>query len=78
MKVAVSIPDEVFAEAEALARRLNLPRSRIYANALREFTDRHDADCVTELLNKVIAELGPQDMGFNERAAFDLMKKIDA
>ncbi len=35
MKTAVSIPDDVFNEAESLARRTNVSRSELYANALR-------------------------------------------
>ena len=35
MKTAVSIPDDVFDEAEELARRSNITRSELYANALR-------------------------------------------
>ena len=35
MKTAVSIPDDVFHEAEELARRCNITRSELYANALR-------------------------------------------
>jgi metal-responsive CopG/Arc/MetJ family transcriptional regulator len=34
MKVAVSIPDDVFAEAEALAKRMKSSRSEIYSRAL--------------------------------------------
>jgi hypothetical protein len=39
MKVAVSIPDDVFAEAEALAKRMKSSRSEIYSGALGEFID---------------------------------------
>ncbi|MBS0612600.1 MAG: ribbon-helix-helix protein, CopG family [Proteobacteria bacterium] len=34
MNVAASIPDDVFAEVEALARRLKKSRSEIYSLAL--------------------------------------------
>jgi metal-responsive CopG/Arc/MetJ family transcriptional regulator len=53
MKIAISIPDEIFMEAERLARRLNKSRSRLYTDAVREFLARHDPDSVTEALNQV-------------------------
>jgi len=41
MKTAVSVPDEVFDEAEHLAKRLKISRSELYAKALAEFVSRH-------------------------------------
>jgi predicted transcriptional regulator len=38
VKIAVSIPDDVFAAAEAEARRRGLNRSALYTEALRQFT----------------------------------------
>lgn len=38
MKIAVSIPDDVFAAAEAEARRRGVNRSAFYAEALRQLT----------------------------------------
>jgi metal-responsive CopG/Arc/MetJ family transcriptional regulator len=53
MKTAISIPDDVFAEAEQLTRRLRKSRSQLYTDALREYLARHDPDAVTEALNQV-------------------------
>ena len=53
MKIAVSIPDDVYAEAERLTRRLNRSRSQLYTDALREYLARHESDVVTEALNRV-------------------------
>ena len=44
MKTAISIPDDVFNEAEALARRTKKSRSEVYARAVREYVARHSAD----------------------------------
>lgn len=60
MKVAVSIPDDVFAQAEALAGELRLSRSGMYARALREYLDRRTDDA-TARMNSVIDELGGND-----------------
>jgi predicted transcriptional regulator len=57
MKVAVSIPDDVFESAEHLARRLKLSRSAIYASALAEFVAKRKASKVTERLDAVYEEV---------------------
>jgi metal-responsive CopG/Arc/MetJ family transcriptional regulator len=43
MKVAVSIPDPIFAEAEALVKQFGTSRSELYRRALGEFISRHPA-----------------------------------
>lgn len=55
MKTAVSVPNEVFAEAERLARRLKKSRSRLYSEAVADYVARHDADQVTAKLDEVLA-----------------------
>jgi metal-responsive CopG/Arc/MetJ family transcriptional regulator len=55
MKTAVSLPDDVFAEAEALAEAQGLTRSGLYSAALREYLARHQSDAVTEALDAVYA-----------------------
>jgi hypothetical protein len=53
MKVAISIPDDVFESAEALGKRLGVPRSRLYATALADFVAKHRGGKVTEALDRV-------------------------
>ncbi|MEO6966944.1 MAG: hypothetical protein ABI132_00580 [Rhodanobacteraceae bacterium] len=53
MKVAISVPDPVFREAEALASILNKSRSQLYAEALAGFVHKHSAHNVTQRLNAV-------------------------
>jgi len=55
MKVALSIPDEVFESAETLAKRLGVSRSRLYATAVADFLAKHRGQKVTERLNSVYA-----------------------
>ena len=57
MKTAVSIPDDLYAEAEQMARRLKRSRSGLYADAVREYLTRHDDDAITGALNQVCAEI---------------------
>ncbi len=55
MKVAVSIPDELYAEADRLAREAQRSRSELYARALSEYVARHAPDRVTESMNDAVA-----------------------
>ena len=56
MKLALSIPDELFDAAETLGKRLGVSRSRLYATALEDFVAKHQAKKITERLNAVYAE----------------------
>jgi metal-responsive CopG/Arc/MetJ family transcriptional regulator len=57
MKTAVSLPDEVFHDAERHAKRTRKSRSQLYAEALAEYLARHAPDAVTESMNVVIDQL---------------------
>lgn len=56
MKTAVSLPDSIFEEAEALARQLGISRSELYANALKAYLKRHNREQIQLKLNEVYAE----------------------
>lgn len=56
MKVAVSLPDPVFAAAERLAGQLKVPRSQLYAQALSNYLGTRGAAAITEQLNAIYAE----------------------
>jgi predicted transcriptional regulator len=58
MKTAVSVPDELFAQVEALARSTHRSRSEVYSTALREYVARHAPDRVTDAVDAVVADLG--------------------
>ncbi|MGF1666058.1 MAG: hypothetical protein ACFCVC_07260 [Acidimicrobiia bacterium] len=51
VKVAISLPDQLFQRADALAGRLGVSRSRLYADALAEYLVHHTSDGVTEALD---------------------------
>ena len=57
VKVAVSIPDSLFAEAERLARRRKLSRSQLYAEALEMLVGREDDSDITRRLDAVYRDL---------------------
>ena len=53
MKIALSIPDEIFESGETLGKRLGVSRSRLYATALAEFVAKHRGRKITARLNTV-------------------------
>ena len=56
VKTAISIPDEVFLAAEALAERLGVSRSELYAAAVAEYGAALRSRGVTARLNEVYAD----------------------
>jgi predicted transcriptional regulator len=58
MKTAVSIPDDLFAQVDRLARRSRRSRSEVYSAALREYVARHAPDEITDALDRIVAEAG--------------------
>lgn len=60
MKTAVSVPDAIFKQAERLAKRTRMSRSRLFSEALREYVARHAPEEVTEAMDRVCTELGDE------------------
>ncbi|MEG3843323.1 hypothetical protein [Microcoleus sp. herbarium14] len=56
IKTAISLPDLVFEEAEALANQLELSRSELYTKALQAYVRRHNRDRISRKLNQVYSE----------------------
>jgi len=69
MKTAVSVPDDVYEQAEDLVRRSGRTRSELYSTALRDYLAAHDADSVTDVMDKALQEIGPDTDSFVESAA---------
>lgn len=66
MKVAISLPDPIFSEAEKLAQRLRVSRSQLYAQAIAEYLCKRQDSLVTERLNTLYAEgQEPVDSGLD-------------
>ncbi|MBX3142142.1 MAG: ribbon-helix-helix protein, CopG family [Trueperaceae bacterium] len=55
MKTAISLPDDVYRDADRLAKSMGLSRSELYATAVREFLARHRHADVTSRLNELYA-----------------------
>ncbi len=77
MKTAVSIPDQVFEQAERLARRTRKSRSHIFSSALREYVARHSPDEVTDAMDRVCDQLSEQGDLFVARAARQTLERSE-
>lgn len=69
MKTAVSVPSDVYEQAEELARRTGRTRSEIYSTALRDYLAHHQADPVTEAMDQALDEIDPGPDAFLDAAA---------
>lgn len=77
MRTAVSIPDDVFEEAERLAGRMQTSRSQLYARALAEFVARHDEDRVTAAMDAVVDEVSAGVDEFTREAARQTLRRVE-
>jgi hypothetical protein len=77
MKTAVSVPDQVFEEAELLAKRLKMSRSKLYAKALADFISRHSPDAVTDSFNRVCKEVQDEPDPAFQRAARKVLENSE-
>ncbi|MCU0647721.1 MAG: ribbon-helix-helix protein, CopG family [Gemmatimonadaceae bacterium] len=55
MKIAISLPDDLFERADALAEALGVSRSALYAEAMAEYLTRRSAHETTARLDAVYA-----------------------
>jgi len=77
MKTAVSLPGEIFAQAERLARRLKKSRSKLYSDAIAEYIARRDPDLIVEKLDETWGRLGGPDDGFVAAASRRALERSD-
>lgn len=56
MKTAISLPDAIFQEAEALAQRLGMSRSELYTEALKAYLRRYNREQILSKLNEVYSK----------------------
>lgn len=56
MKTAISIPDDLFQSADALAAEMGISRSELYRNAVAEYVAKRRDENITARLNEVYRE----------------------
>jgi metal-responsive CopG/Arc/MetJ family transcriptional regulator len=77
MKTAISIPDDVFEDAERLARRSRKSRSQLFSDAVREYVARHAPEDVTEAMDRVCADVGTAPDPFTSAAARRILERTE-
>ena len=78
MKTAVSIPNDVFAEAEKVARKLGISRSHLFSQAVREWLDARRNHDVTESYNRAFGDAGDvQDARLAVEAARRVLRDVE-
>lgn len=71
MKTAISVPDDVFREADRAAEQLGWSRSQLYTRAMSEFLERRGVDPVTAALDALADELPTSTPSNTGRALID-------
>ena len=69
MKVAISVPDNIYRAADKAARRMRVPRSQLYARAVEAYLKLPEGQDVTERLNAVYGDEIRERDPFLEKAA---------
>jgi hypothetical protein len=77
MKTAISIPDDVFAGAERLARHSKKSRSQLYSEAIRDYVARHASDEITEAMDRVCAQFPASPDAFVSAASARVLKRTE-
>jgi metal-responsive CopG/Arc/MetJ family transcriptional regulator len=57
MKTAISLPNVLYEKAEETASYMGVKRSKLFAIALEEFIIRHNANMITEKINRVYEKI---------------------
>lgn len=52
MKIAISLPDELFKEIEEVTKECGCSRTQVFAMAVKEFLERRKSKKLLEALNK--------------------------
>lgn len=76
MKTAVSIPDDLFRQADELARRLGKSRSEVYREALTDYVARREPGAVTRALDEIADDLAA-DREFAAEAARQSLERSE-
>lgn len=56
MKVAISIPDEIFKEVKKIAKEQNTSRSQVFVSAAREYIHKRETRRLIDKLDEVYSQ----------------------
>ena len=77
MKVAISVPDEIGRAADRAAKRMSVPRSRLYARALEAYLKQQERPDVTERLNDVYGRPGARPDRRLLEHNLEMLRRVD-
>ncbi|HEY8181096.1 MAG TPA: ribbon-helix-helix protein, CopG family [Thermoanaerobaculia bacterium] len=77
MKVAISLPDELFEETERLIRKVGKTRSEVYRMALEDYIARHDTGRVREAIDAALRHIEGSDAEFATAAARKILERSE-
>jgi metal-responsive CopG/Arc/MetJ family transcriptional regulator len=61
MKIAISIPDDVYREIDRIAKEQKTSRSQVFVSAAREYIRKRETNHFVEKLDEVYSELETTD-----------------
>jgi metal-responsive CopG/Arc/MetJ family transcriptional regulator len=76
MKTAVSLPDQLYQEAEKTAHSMGIPRSQLFARALEDFITLHKRENITERLNKVYSKMDQSELKVISEASVETIRNF--
>ncbi|MDQ0094616.1 CopG family transcriptional regulator [Paeniglutamicibacter psychrophenolicus] len=74
MKTAISIPDNIFREAESAASRLGISRSEFFTRAAKSYIRAVDEESLTFGIDAALARIGDHDTKFVTEASRRALK----
>ena len=79
VKTAISIPDDVFREAERAAKRLGMSRSELFSRAAIEFLKANPPDDLTASYDAAFSEVETDERltAHRRRAARAMLRKVE-
>lgn len=75
MKIAISIPDDVFEEVEKIAKEQKRSRSQVFVSAAREYVRRSETRRIIEKLDEVYAQPDAPDEAVRRKAMAEYQRK---
>ena len=75
MKTAISIPDDIFVSAEKMAKKLGIPRSRLFTRAIEEFLEKHSKEEITKKLNKIYNPKSDKTIEVVQNASVQILRE---
>jgi metal-responsive CopG/Arc/MetJ family transcriptional regulator len=75
MKIAISIPDDIFRAVKRTAEEQKRSRSEIFVEAVREYLEKLESRRILERLNEVYAIPEPKEERDARLSEFDLYRR---